>query len=226
MKINSQLRCGVRTCQGLRYGVAAGAVLCGLVAFAIPVASHATEEPSYKVVRKFEGIEVRDYDAYTVAEIVVPGPAADAGGQAFPVLAGYIFGKNKGERKLAMTAPVTQAAEPVKLDMTAPVTQTAAPGGFRVQFVLPKGVTMASAPEPLDARITLQDIAPSRVAVIRYSGFWSDANYEEHLSQLQTALRVADLVWVGEAVYSRYNAPFTPWFLRRNEIWLHLENSP
>ncbi|WP_158081287.1 heme-binding protein [Rhodoferax fermentans] len=64
------------------------------------------------------------------------------------------------------------------------------------------------------------------MAVIRYSGFWSDANYEEHLSQLQTALRVADLVWVGEAVYSRYNAPFTPWFLRRNEIWLHLENSP
>jgi hypothetical protein len=106
--------------------------------------------------------------------------------------------------------------------MTAPVTQTAAPGGFRVQFVLPKGVTSASAPEPVDARVSLRDMEPSRVAVIRYSGFWSDANYKQHLEELQAALRKAELVPVGEAVYSRYNAPFTPWFLRRNEIWLHL----
>jgi hypothetical protein len=105
-------------------------------------------------------------------------------------------------------------------------TQTAAPGGYRVQFVLPKGVTLATAPEPLDARVTLRDVAPSRVAVIRYSGFWSEANYQKHLDTLQTALRAADLAWVGEPVYSRYNAPFTPWFLRRNEIWLHLTETP
>jgi hypothetical protein len=110
--------------------------------------------------------------------------------------------------------------------MTAPVTQTAAPGGFRVQFVLPRGVTLASAPEPLDARVTLREVAPGRVAVIRYSGFWSDANYDQHLTKLQSALRAADLPWAGEPVYSRYNAPFTPWFLRRNEIWLHLARSP
>jgi hypothetical protein len=189
--------------------------------------SHATEEPDYKVVQKLdEDIEVREYAAYSVAEVVVPGPAADAGNLAFPILAGYIFGKNKGERKFAMTAPVTQAAEPVKLEMTAPVTQTAAPGGFRVQFVLPKGVSMASAPEPLDARVSLRDIAPSRIAVIRYSGFWSDANYNEHLAKLQAAVRTAQLVPVGEPVYSRYNAPFTPWFLRRNEIWFHLAGAP
>ena len=193
---------------------------------AIPMTSHATEEPDYKVVQRLDAIEVREYGAYTVAEVVVPGPAKEAGNAAFPILAGYIFGKNKGERKLAMTAPVTQAAEPVKLEMTAPVTQSSAPGGFRVQFVLPKGTTMVSAPEPLDARITLRDIAPARVAVIRYSGFWSDDNYNDHLAKLQSALRAANLVPVGEAVYSRYNAPFTPWFLRRNEIWLHLSNAP
>ena len=206
--------------------MATGAVLCSLVLLAFPMSSHATEEPDYQVVQKFEDFEVRAYDAYTVAEVVVPGPAGEAGSQAFPILAGYIFGKNKGERKLAMTAPVTQAVEPVKLDMTAPVTQTAAPGGYRVQFVLPKGVTMASAPEPLDTRIVLRDMAPSRVAVIRFSGFWSIANYDEHLAKLQAALRAANLVGVGEAVYSRYNPPFTPWFLRRNEIWLHLEQAP
>ena len=121
-----------------------------------------------------------------------------------------------------MTAPVTQVAVPVKMEMTAPVTQSATPGGFLVQFVLPKGVSFASAPEPLDARVQLREVLPAQVAVIRYSGFWSESNYKEHLAKLQAALRGADLAWTGEAVYSRYNAPFTPWFMRRNEIWLHL----
>jgi hypothetical protein len=193
----------------------------------LPMTSHATEEPEYQVVRELPGIEVRQYAAYTVAEVVVPGPAGEAGNQAFPILAGYIFGKNKGERKFAMTAPVTQAAvteaaAPVKLEMTAPVTQSAAPGGFRVQFVLPRGVRLSNAPEPLDARVQLREVLPGQVAVIRYSGFWSDSNYSEHLDRLQAALRAAGLAWTGEPVYSRYNAPFTPWFMRRNEIWLHL----
>jgi hypothetical protein len=188
--------------------------------------SHATEEPEYQVVRELADIEVRQYAAYAVAEVVVPGPAGEAGNQAFPILAGYIFGKNKGERKFAMTAPVTQAAVPVKLEMTAPVTQTAAPGGFLVQFVLPKGVTAGSAPEPLDARVQLREVPPNRVAVIRYSGFWSESNYNEHLVKLQAALRAADLAWSGAPVYSRYDAPFTPWFMRRNEIWLRLAVEP
>ncbi len=222
MTMDCQNLRGARTDKRLRRSLTVWAALCSLFLFAFPMTSHATEEPGYKVVQKLDDIEVREYDAYTVAEVVVPGPAAEAGSLAFPILAGYIFGKNKGERKLAMTAPVTQVSEPVKLEMTAPVTQIPAPGGFKVQFVLPKGVTMASAPEPLDARVTLRDIGPSRVAVIRYSGFWSEDNYNEHLVKLQAALRAADLVPVGEAVYSRYNPPFTPWFLRRNEIWLHL----
>jgi hypothetical protein len=184
--------------------------------------SHATEEPEYRVVRELAGIELRQYAAYAVAEVVVDGPAGEAGGRAFPILAAYIFGKNKGARKFDMTAPVTQTVEPVKLEMTAPVTQTAARGGFIVQFVLPKGVTAASAPEPEDARVQLRDVPPAQVAVIRFSGFWSESNYNEHLAKLQEALRAASLTWEGEPVYSRYNAPFTPWFMRRNEIWLHL----
>jgi len=184
--------------------------------------THATEEPEYKLVRELAGAEVRQYAAYTVAEVLVAGPSSEAGSQAFPILAGYIFGKNKGEKKLAMTAPVTQTAVPVKLEMTAPVTQSAAPGGFLVQFVLPRGVTVNSAPEPLDERIQLREVAPARMAVIRYSGFWSESNYQDHLAQLQSALQAANLAWVGEPVYSRYDAPFKPWFLRRNEIWLRL----
>ncbi len=200
--------------------LAIGAGMLALMTFA--TTAHATEEPDYQVVRGFAGFEVRQYAGYTVAEVLVAGPAGEAGNQAFPILAGYIFGKNKGERKFAMTAPVAQVAVPTKLDMTAPVTQTAAPGGFLVQFVLPKGVSATSAPEPLDSSVRLRDVAPNRVAVIRYSGFWSDSNYDEHLAKLQAALRTAGIVWKGEPVYSRYNAPFTPWFMRRNEIWLQL----
>ena len=220
-----QLLHGVQLKKCVMSHVTAWAALSALILFVHPMPSHATEEPDYKVVQTLDNIELREYATYSVAEVVVPGPAEEAGNLAFPILAGYIFGKNTGTQKFAMTAPVTQAAEPVKLEMTAPVTQTVAPGGFRVQFVLPKGVTRASAPEPLDTRVTLRDIAPSRVAVIRYSGFWSDANYNQHLAELQTALRAANLNWVGEPIYSRYNAPFTPWFLRRNEIWLHLADT-
>ncbi|TXC67443.1 heme-binding protein [Piscinibacter aquaticus] len=182
--------------------------------------SHAIEEPAYEVQRRIGEIEVRQYAPYVVAEVTVDGPADAAGNAAFPILAGYIFGKNKGERKLEMTAPVTQAAVPVKMEMTAPVTQAASAGGYVVQFVLPREVTLETAPEPLDARVKVRQVPASRVAVIRYSGRWTQANYDEHLGKLQAALREAGVAWSGEPVLSRYNAPITPWFMRRNEIWL------
>ena len=92
---------------------------------------------------------------------------------------------------------------------------------------LPKGVTAASAPEPQDTRVKLRDVLPAQVAVIRYSGFWSQSNYESHLDRLREAMRSAGLTGVGDPVYSRYDPPFMPWFLRRNEIWLRLaETAP
>ena len=199
------------------------APLFALFVSILPLASMAIEEPSYEVVRQLAGAEVRQYAPYVVAEVVVEGAAEQAGNEAFPILAGYIFGKNKGARKLDMTAPVTQAPVPVKMAMTAPVTQSPAPGGYLVQFVLPKGVTLATAPQPLDERVQLREVPARRVAVIRYSGFWSQANYDEHLGRLQAALRAAQLPWTGEPTLSRYNPPITPWFLRRNEIWLNLD---
>ncbi len=199
--------------------------LVSLLILALPVGAQAIEEPSYTVVQQLDGVEVRQYAPYVVAQVRVGGPADQAGSQAFPILAGYIFGKNKGATKFDMTAPVTQAPAPVALEMTAPVTQAAVPGGHVVQFVLPQGVTLASAPEPDDARVQLRDVPGRRVAVIRYSGFWSQSNDDEHLGKLQSALRAAGMNWSGEPTLSRYDPPFTPWFLRRNEIWLTLPSS-
>ena len=187
----------------------------------------AIEEPDFEMERRLGdsgAIELRRYASYTVAEVTVPGPADDAGNRAFPVLAGYIFGGNRGAQKLAMTAPVTQAAQPPQtLAMTAPVTQAASADGFVVQFVLPKGLTPETAPVPNDARIRLRLVPARRVAVVRYRGFWSDANFNQNLGRLTTALREAGLAWRGEPVFSRYDPPITPWFLRRNEIWLDLD---
>ena len=184
--------------------------------------SSGIEEPDYEVVRKLGDIEVRRYAAYTVAEVLVAGSTDEAANWAFPILAGYIFGKNKGHKTLARTKPVTQAAAPIQFAMTAPVTQVAAPGGFIVQFVLPKGVTLESAPEPSDPRVQLRELPARTIAAIRYSGFWSASNYAEHLATLTAVLKAVALRWSGEPAFSRYNAPWTPWFLRRNEIWLSL----
>jgi hypothetical protein len=190
---------------------------------AAAMTSYAIEEPEFEVVQRHDAVEIRQYAPYVVAEVTVPGPADSAGSRAFPLLAGYIFGKNKGERKMAMTSPVTQAPTPVKMAMTAPVTQAPVAEGYLVQFVLPKGVTLDTAPEPLDPRVKIREVPAHRVAAVRFSGFWSEDNYQRHLNQLTTGLQAAGLRWKGEPVYSRYDAPWTPWFMRRNEIWLALE---
>jgi hypothetical protein len=181
---------------------------------------HAIEEPTFSVVQTHRGFEVRDYAPYVVAEVTVPGPEAEAGNQGFRILAAYIFSKNAGQQSIAMTAPVTQAAEPVKIAMTAPVTQSASATGFVVQFTMPAAYTLATLPRPLDEQIRLVGMPAARYAVIRFSGFWTDANYQEHLRQLQALMAAQSLPATGAPIYARYDAPFVPWFLRRNEIWI------
>eukprot|EP00808_Paulinella_micropora_P023968 g74933.t1 len=185
---------------------------------------YAIEEPSYRVTKHLGGnIELRQYEPYCVAEVRVTGTPNSAGSKAFPILAGYIFGKNKGERKMAMTAPVVEQAEPVKMAMTAPVVEMAEGSGYVVQFVLPKDITLQNAPEPLDARVQLRQVKPGLRACLRYSGFWSDSKTEQELNRLKAALEKEGLSWTGEPVWSRYDPPYTPWFLRRNEIWLEVK---
>ena len=223
MTSRSKIRC-ITTGAKFSGFLTALATLITFLTMSSPV--HAIDEPAYTVVQKTEVFEVRQYAPYLVAEVIVPGPASEAGNQGFKLLGGYIFGKNKGERKLEMTAPVTQSAlepAPVKLEMTAPVTQAAAPGGFVVQFVMPKNYTLATLPEPLDASINLREVPSHRVAVIRYSGSWSQSTYAEQLQTLRSALGAAGLTTQGEPVSSRYNSPFSLPFMRRNEVWLNLQ---
>ena len=177
----------------------------------------AIEEAKYRVVLKDGPIEIRDYEPSIVAETVVSGEFEDAGDSAFRRLFRYIDGNNVSQEEIAMTAPVSQGRSE-KIAMTSPVGQQSAPGGWAVSFMMPASYTMETIPEPKDDSVAIRQIPAYRAAAIRYSGFWSEKNYQEHLAELNAWLDARDYRRSGEPVWARYDAPFKPWFMRRNEI--------
>ncbi|MDP1914769.1 MAG: heme-binding protein [Myxococcales bacterium] len=183
----------------------------------------ATESPKYEVLKKYDGFEVRQYAGFVVAETEVEASRGEAGNQAFGRLGGYIFGGNTAKKEIAMTAPVTQSQ---RIAMTSPVTQVASGSKWVVQFSMPSSWTMQTLPVPNDARVTLREVAPKTMAVLRYSGTWSEANYVEHLDKLKKRVTAAGLTTVGEPVWARYDPPYTPWFMRTNEVQLELAPTP
>lgn len=196
--------------------VFAFALLHGAVAMAI-------EEPSYEVLLQTPSYEVRQYAAYLVAEVDVDGDFTDAGNEAFRILAGYIFGDNKPGEKMAMTAPV-ESSSGEKMKMTAPVTSSSQDDGTRTTFafVMERKYTLDTLPEPVDSRIRIVERPARTMAVHRYSGRWTRARYDEHEAILLQALQANQVEIIGTPVFARYNAPFTPWFLRRNEIMVEV----
>ncbi len=188
----------------------------------------AIEEPAFHVTRKTERFEIREYAAHLVAETRITAPFEQAGNEAFSILAGYIFGNNRSQQKIEMTAPVnqkqsTQSGE--KIEMTAPVAQAPADGiaeAYDMSFVMPARYTRATLPEPLDTRITIREVPARTMAVLVFSGTWSKARYMEHETALLNAVREAGLQSTGKPVFARYNPPMMPWFLRRNEVMIEV----
>jgi len=189
------------------------------------VAALAYEQPHYEVVQEADDYEVRRYEAYLVAETEVSGSFEDVGNEAFRRLAGFLFGANRTREKMAMTAPVTQQPlRPAKLEKTAPVTQTARPGAaaYTFAFMMPARFTRETLPEPTDPRVVIREV-PSRLLVARrFSGTWSADHFASNEATLRDAAQRAGFAFVGEPIYARYNAPFVPWFLRRNEVLLEV----
>ena len=187
-------------------------------------AAMAIEEPAYEVLLETKYYEVRRYQSYIVAEIDVDDDFKRAGNSAFRVLAGYIFGDNEPQQKMAMTAPV-ESREGVRMNMTAPVTSQAGTGDgqYTYAFVMERKYTMDTLPEPTNPDIRLVQRPERIMAVHRYSGTWSEERYREHEKTLLDALAVDRVETTGSPVFARYNAPFTPWFLRRNEIMVEIE---
>lgn len=199
-------------------------LLALLVIIAIPGDSMAVEEPSFEVVKKTDVYEIRAYKPTLVAETKVEAGFEEAGNRAFRVLADYIFGNNKSQSKIEMTTPVAQVKSE-KIAMTAPVGMKKEDGGYLVQFTMPAKFTLKTLPQPNDPRVNIREISARKVAVLRYSGTWSESSYKEKLSQLRNALAHDGLKTRGEPVFARFNPPFwPPWFMRRNEIWIELSD--
>ena len=178
----------------------------------------ATEEAEYTVLLKEENSEVRLYEPHIVAETVVDTEFEDAGSEAFGRLFKYISGNNQSEQEIAMTAPVGQVAEGQEIDMTAPVGQTQVDGKWVVSFMMPGSFTMQTTPKPRDERITIRQVPEQTMAALEYSGFWSKSGYEKNKARLEEWIDKKGFIIQGKPVWARDNAPFMPWFLRRNEV--------
>lgn len=179
----------------------------------------AVEEPKFRIAKVDGDFELRDYPALVVAEVTVGGDRKTASTEGFRLLAGYIFGGNTGNSKIAMTAPVSQAQVPgSKIAMTAPVTLAGDEGKWTVQFTMPSEYALEDLPAPSDKRVQLRSTPPTRMAVLKFSGLTGDERVAQKTEKLEALLRDHKLSPIGKPSLARYDPPWTPWFMRRNEV--------
>ena len=183
----------------------------------------ATEEPKFTVVQHTEAFDVRRYAPVVVAETTVEGDWGDASSQGFRRLAGYIFGGNKSRTKFAMTAPVG-IQDRVQLPKTTPdMLRPSGAHAWTVSFTMPAQAALATMPIPDDPRVTLRQVPGRLVAAKRVGGWWSASNFAEESAVLLRELAAAGLKPAAtEPVLARYDPPWIPFFLRRNEVLVEL----
>lgn len=185
----------------------------------------ATEEPAFTVKLAQGNFEVRDYPALVAAEVTVLGSRKEAAGKGFRLLAGYIFGGNIGKQSIKMTAPVSQqAATSQKIAMTAPVLHTGGDGKWVIRFMMPRGSVLEAMPTPNDPEVQLRGIPAARMAVVRFSGVARQADIDSNTVALKQFITKQHLNQIGSPSLAQYNPPWTPWFLRRNEVMIAVES--
>jgi len=181
----------------------------------------ATEEPAFVVALHEGEFEVRDYPTLVAAEVSVTGSRNEASRSGFRMLAGYIFGGNTRRQSIAMTTPVVQQrAAGQSIAMTAPVIQAGKAGDWSVRFVMPRAYALETLPTPNDSRVHLVSLPASRSAVVRFSGLAQPDEVERKTRKLEAFMERQHLRAAGPASLARYNPPWTPWFMRRNEVWI------
>ena len=168
------------------------------------------ETPSYEVVGEMDGVEVRLYPRLILATVMGEG-----GGAPFRRLFQYISGDNSGGSKISMTAPVLT---PERIEMTAPVISE----GYSMSFVVPSKYTMETVPTPNDERIRIQEVPERKLAVVRFRGWAREGSVEKQKARLISVLQGNGVETVGEPFLMRYNSPWTPGFMRRNELGIEI----
>jgi hypothetical protein len=163
----------------------------------------------YDVVKRVGKVELRQYPRLVVAQV------EGYEDEAFNLLFRFISGANRGQTKVAMTAPVLSQ----RIAMTAPVLSERG----SLAFVMPAAFSLDTTPEPLDDRVRIVEVPARTVAALRFSGRWSAALFEQKTRELRDALAQAQIRTKGSVFSMRYNAPFTPGFLRRNEVAVEVQ---
>lgn len=198
----------------MRNRLAAGATALLLGACSVVGVRSGTEEPRFELLEQANGLEIRRYAPRLAAETEVVADETASRSEGFSRLAGYIFGGNRGESRIAMTAPVAQ--QPVRIAMTAPVAQSATASGHRIRFFLP--ASLRDPPEPNDPRVKVVEVPAETYAVLRFTGSTSPQSVADAQARLRAAL--GDTGWQasGPPTAWFYDPPWTIPALRRNEV--------
>ena len=170
-----------------------------------------TEEQPYTLVSKENGFEIRHYPSYVLVQVSTKGEFSRAASAAFSPLVNYISGRNETREKFAMTAPVIQA----------PVDQT-----HTVSFVLPEGLNIKDLPLPLNSKVTTVEVKPHYAAAVRFRGLADWEHFKSYGDQLLADVLRAGLKPAGDPYYARFDPPWKPGFLRRNEAIVALTEYP
>ena len=178
----------------------------------------AIETPNYKVLKKQAKIEVREYQPYLIASVFVSAESySRAGNYGFGALADYIFGNNTKAGKIPMTAPVnTEMSE--QIPMTAPVDTSLQKGKYKVSFTMPSSYTMKDIPRPNNKDVVLEQVPTHKAATIVFAGYTSQSKVESKITELKDWAKNNNIKLAGSAILSRYDSPWKPGFIRRNEV--------
>jgi len=160
-----------------------------------------TEQQRYTVVSVHDGYEVRAYPAHMLAQVDAAGSFFEAGNRGFRPLIRYITSSN-----ISMTAPVIQAPSAAKR--------------YTVSFVMPAGATRV--PAPTDASVRTVAVPERQVAARRFSGGSNETRYQRNADALEAALARDGRAVEGSVYFARYDPPWKPGFLKRNEALVAL----
>lgn len=180
------------------------------------------EEPKYRILRSSAPFEIRAYDPYMTASVEVSGEYKKAASKGFRLIADYIFGNNRSQTSIAMTAPVVQTPSQ-RIAMTAPVIQEKKDNQYTISFVMPRQYTLDTIPHPNNSQVVLKKVPAKKVAVMRFSGLFSQEKAEDKKEQLIQWLKELGIKHENHAHYSRYNPPGTPPFMNRHEVWINVD---
>jgi hypothetical protein len=161
------------------------------------------EQQPYRVVHTEKEFEIRFYPRATLATITSSlSSYSEMANPGFRKLASYIFGGNKQQQSIAMTAPV-------HMDIKGT--------GSSMSFVMPGKYDIDNLPEPNDPGIRIEQSPEEYVAAIRFGGYASDKSIRKYSDKLKNILEEKGITYHGNFRYLGYNSPFRI-FARRNEI--------